>query len=248
MNVSLYQAAAAMTADARWQEAISGNLASASIPGFKKQDLSFDAVQAGMMSQATIDPRMHYILPRATSVTSFAQGELRATGVNTDVAIEGKGFFEVQLPNGATAYTRDGEFQMNSLGQLITKQGSLVLGESGPIQLDHNNPSPLSISATGEVSQGADVKGKLKVVDFTQPNLLTQISGGNFLANHPNLQPVEVSQPSLRQGFLEAANTSPVTEMASLISVMRAFEANQRIVQLQDERMGRAISELGNPN
>lgn len=237
-----------MNANARWQEAISENLASASIPGFKKQNLSFEAVQAGVMPQATMDPRLRFTLPQATTSTNFAPGELRATGVNTDVAIDGKGFFEVQLPNGARAYTRDGEFQINSLGQLATKSGSLVLGESGPIQLDQSNPAPLSISATGELSQGAELKGKLKIVDFDQPNLLTQVSGGCFMANNPNLQPNDLTQPSLRQGFLEAANTSPVTEMANLINVMRAFEANQRVVQMQDERMGRAISELGNPN
>ena len=198
------------------------------------------------MPQANLDPRIHATLPRATKITSFAPGELRATGVNTDVAIEGKGFFEMQLPNGAAAYTRDGEFHINSLGQLTTKQGGLVLGDSGPIQLDLINPASLSISTAGEISQAGEVKGKLKIVDFEQPNLLTPISGG-FLANHPSLQPSDVAVPALRQGFLETANTSPVMEMASLISVMRSFEANQRVIQMQDERMGRAISELGNP-
>lgn len=236
-----------MNANALWQEAISENLSSASIPGFKKQHLSFDAIQAGVMPQANSDPSIHFTLPRATKTTSFAPGELRSTGVNTDVAIEGKGFFEMQLPNGAPAYTRDGEFHINSLGQLTTKQGGLVLGDSGPIQLDLNNPASLAISAAGEVSQAGEVKGKLKIVDFKQPNLLTPISGG-FMANNPDLQPTEAAEPALRQGFLEAANTSPVTEMASLISVMRSFEANQRVIQMQDERMGRAISELGNPN
>lgn len=237
-----------MSANARWQEAVSENLASASIPGFKKQSLSFDAVQAGVMPQGTLGVPQHFSLPRANLTTNFAQGELRATGISTDVAIEGRGFFEVQLANGATAYTRDGEFQINSLGQLTTKQGSLVLGDTGPIQLDRNNASPVSISATGEVSQGTELKGRLKITDFDQPGLLTQVSGGFFMATDLNLLPIEVAQPSLRQGFLEAANTSPVTEMASMISMMRAFESNQRLVQIHDERMGRAISELGNPN
>lgn len=247
MNVSLYQAAAAMNANALWQEAISDNLSSASIPGFKKQNLSFDAIQAGVMPQANLDLSPHFALPRATKTTSFSPGELRSTGVNTDVAIEGNGFFEIQLPNGTPAYTRDGEFHLNSLGQLTTKQGGLVLGDSGPIQLDLNNPSLLAISAAGEVSHAGEVKGKLKIVDFQQPNLLTPISGG-FLAHSSNLQPTEIAEPALRQGFLEGANTTPVTEMASLISVMRSFEANQRVIQIQDERMGRAISELGNSN
>lgn len=248
MNISLYQAAAAMNANARWQEVISENLASSSIPGFKRQHLSFDAVQAGLMPQGAGAQKLNFLLPRAQASTSFAQGELKYTGAKTDVAVEGKGFFEVQLPNGATAYTRDGEFQINSSGQLATKQGHVVLGDSGPIQLDRGNAAPLMISADGEVSQGTDRKGKLRIMDFNDPRLLTPIGGGSFMATNPSVRASEVREPSVRQGFLEAANTSPVNEMASLIGVMRTFEANQRIIQLQDERMGRAISELGNPN
>ena len=248
MNVSLYQAAAAMNANARWQEVISENLASASIPGFKKQDMSFDAIQAGVMSQANPDARVQYNMPRATASTNFSQGQLRETGVNTDVAIDGKGFFEVQLPSGATAYTRDGEFHVNASGNLVTKQGFPIMGESGPIQIDTKAGGAISISPTGEVSQGSDVRGKLKVVDFNKPELLTQISGGHFSANVPGLQIVEAPLTSTRQGFLESANTSPVSEMASMIGVMRNFEANQRIMQVHSDRMGKSISELGNPN
>lgn len=237
-----------MNANARWQEIVSENLASSSIPGFKRQTLSFDAVQAGLMPQATGAQKLNFLLPRAQAGTSFAPGELKYTGAKTDVAIEGAGFFEVQLPNGASAYTRDGEFRINSQGQLTNKQGHVVLGDSGPIQLDRNNAAPLTISADGEVRQGMDRKGRLRVVDFSDPQRLTAIGGGNFLATNPAVQPKEVRPASVRQGFLESANTSPVNEMASLISVMRSFEANQRLVQVQDERMGRVISELGNPN
>jgi flagellar basal body rod protein FlgG len=248
VNVSLYQAAAALNANSRWQEVISENLASSSIPGFKKQDLSFSAVQSGLMPQAATAVPQHFTFPRAGAATNFLPGELKPTGVKTDVAIEGSGFFSVQMSSGTTAYTRDGEFQINSQGQLITKQGYPVLGDSGPIQLDLNNPAPLSVSATGEVSQGAELKGKLHLVDFPQPELLTPAGPGYFVAQNPNLVPTDISQPSIRQGYLEAANTSAVAEMANLISAMRGFEANQRVIQLQDERMGRAITELGSPN
>lgn len=245
MNVSLYQAASAMNADARWQEIISDNLASASIPGYKKQDLSFSAVQAGLIP--TANGAAQFSLPQVNAVTSFQQGELRRTGMPTDVAIDGSGFFAVQLPNGANGYTRDGEFHINAQGQLVTKLGYPVLSNGGPIQLDRNNPAPLSISATGEVSQGQDSKGKMKIVEFAKPQLLQPNGGGIFLAQDSSLVPQDLTQPSLRQGFLESANTSPVTEMANLISVMRSYEANQRLVQIQDDRMGRAITELGNP-
>lgn len=237
-----------MNANARWQEVISQNLASASIPGYKKQDLSFDAIQAGVMSQANPDPNVQFTLPRVSTATNFSQGEFRQTGVNTDVAIEGRGFFQVQMPSGNTAYTRDGEFHVNSSGQLTTKQGFPVLGDAGPIQIDTNLGGTISISDTGEISQGSEVRGKLKIVDFENPNLLNQVSGGYFTSNNPNQQPNEATQASLRQGYLEGANVSTVTEMASLIGVMRGFEANQRIMQIHNDRMGRTISELGNPN
>ncbi len=244
MNVSLYQAASAMSAHARWQELVTENLASASVPGFKKQALSFSAVEAALGSRGVTAP----LLTRTQSATSFAQGEIRRTGVNTDVAVDGPGFFVAQLPNGATAYTRDGEFQISAQGELITKQGWPVLGASGPIQIDRNNPAPISISTSGEVSQGPETRGRLRLAEFEDPQRLQPIGGGAFLADPSGAPPAEVAQPSLRQGFLENANTSSVLEMANLIRVMRGFEANQRLLQAQDDRMGKAISELGSPN
>ena len=245
MNVSLHQAAAAMNANARWQEIISENLAASSIPGFKKQELSFDAIQAGLMP--TSNGTQHFLLPRAAASINFQPGELKATGVNTDVALEGSGFIPVQLPDGNTAYTRDGELHINASGQLVTKQGYPVLGDGGPIQLDLSNRTPMSVSSTGEVSQGSDIKGTIKPVDFDEPNLLTPISHGYFLANNPKLKTRDAAETYFRQGFLEAANTSAATEMAQLILAMRMYEANQRVIQAQDERMGRVITELGNP-
>jgi flagellar basal-body rod protein FlgF len=248
MNVSLFQAAAALNANTRWQESIAQNLASSSVPGFKKQELSFSAIQAGLISPNSAKVSgvsSHFLLPRANVSTNFQTGEMKRTDLNTDVAIEGPGFFEIRLPNGTTGYTRDGEFQPNAQGLLTTKQGHFVMGNTGPIQLDPNSSEVLSISQTGEVSQGTDLKGKIKLVDFNDLQLLTPISGGVFLATNSNLQPAEVANPSLRRGFLEGANTSGVTEMVNLISAMRMYETNQRVIQMQDDRMGRAISELG---
>lgn len=246
MNVSLYQAAAALNANTRWQEMIAENLAASSVPGYKKQELSFATVQAGLMPAPSNGPQ-HFSLPHATAATNFQPGELNATGVSTDIALEGRGFIPVQLSDGQTGYTRDGQFHISSTGQLVTKQGFAVLGDSGPIQLDLNNHTPLSISATGEVSQGADIKGTLKAFDFNEPNRLIPISHGCFLATDPNLKPIDAPETSFRQGYLESSNTSSATEMAHLITSMRMFEANQRIIQAHDERMGHAISELGNP-
>src|ERR1051325_2598780 len=140
MNISLYQAAAALNANARWQDSIAENLASSGVPGFKKSELSFSANQAGLMpANALTGVSQHYVLPTTGSTVDFGQGQMRFTGVKSDAAIEGPGFFEVQLPSGDTAYTRDGEFQFNAQGQLVTKQGYAVISDGGPIQIDLNN-------------------------------------------------------------------------------------------------------------
>jgi flagellar basal-body rod protein FlgF len=250
VNVSLYQAASALNANARWQEVISENMASSSIPGFKKQDISFAAVQAGLLSPTTAGSKANarpLLLPTPRNNINFSPGEIRRTDRNTDFAIDGTGFFEVQLPNGTNGYTRDGEFKVNAQGELVTKQGYLVLGEGGAIQLDRTGSVAVSVAPDGTVSQGGQIRGKLSVVSFNDPNLLTPAGGGLYTANDPALQTSD-TKGTVRQGFLEGANTSTVMEMANLINVMRAYEANQRVVQLQDERMGRTISELGNPS
>lgn len=249
MNISLFQAASALNANARWQEVIAENMAASSVPGYKAQHMSFSAVEAGLMPtgvQSAIPTG--WSQPTGKAVTSFAQGEMRHTGQPTDIGIEGKGFFEVQLPNGALAYTRDGEFQVNANGNLVTKQGFTVMSESGPITIDRNNGDPITVGADGSVSQGAIVRGSLKIVEFPKPELLSPISGGVFLARDPNIEPLNNSGSTVRQYYLEQANTNSVAEMANLLTVMRASEANQRVIQMQDEQMGRAISELGNTN
>lgn len=251
MNVSLYQAASALNAMDRWQETIAENLASSSVPGYKKQDFSFAAVEAGLHpvagSSATAAGKT-VLLTDGRPGTNFQPGEFRVTSVKTDVAIDGKGFFEVQLPNGATAFTRDGEFHVDPQGQLVTKEGYRVMGDGGPVALDLNNHTELSISATGEISQGADLKGRLKLTEFGNPKMLTRLSGGYFMADNPAAGGTESAASTVRQGVLEMSNTSTVAEMANLITAMRTFESNQRMVQIHDERVGKMIAELGSPN
>jgi flagellar basal body rod protein FlgG len=248
VNVSLFQAGAALNANSRWQEIIADNLASGAVPGYKKQQMSLEAVQAGLMPgglSGSHSPQM-FVLPKATTSTNFTGGELKATGVSTDVAIEGNAFFEVQLPGGKTGYTRDGEFQIDSKGQLTTKEGYPVLGQGGPIQLNPRDPTPMTISAGGDISQGASAKGKLALTEFSKPELLTQLTSSYFVADNPGAQ-TKPGTSTVRQGYLEGSNSSTVTEMASLMTAMRGFEANQHVIQIQDDRLGKTIADLGNP-
>lgn len=248
MNIGLFQAASALTTNGRWQEIISNNLASASVPGFKGQNMMTSAVKAGLSPLSNIFSSFmphSALVPQGQTTTNFQPGQVKYTGNKSDVAIDGKGFFSVQLSNGQTGYTRNGEFQINSHGQLVTNEGYPVQGAQGPITVNLQDSSPIQISPTGQVSQGASIKGTLQLTDFDNPSLLTQVSGAYFTAQNANIHASPSTTSSVRQGYLETSNTSTVSEMSNLIGAMRGFEANQHVIQLQDDRLGKTISELG---
>ena len=244
MDVSLYQAAAAMNATAHWQDVIAGNLASASIPGGRRQEVSFSSVEAGLAAHSG-QTKSSYYITSANDVINFKPGEMKASGGPTDFALEGPGFFTVQLPNGQHAYTRDGEFRLNSQGQLVTKQGYPVLGSNGTLQFNPNNPTTITLSATGDLSQGQETVGKLQITEFKGSPRLTNIGSGFFRADDESAKPFPAVSTQVRQGFVEASNTSPTTEMATLITAMRMFESNQKVLQMQGDRMSKVITELG---
>jgi flagellar basal-body rod protein FlgF len=245
MEVSLYQAAAAMNATAQWQEMIAENLTTASIAGGRKHDISFQDVQAGMDPNAASGSQSAYFIPTAQTLTNFQPGELHASSNPMDFALDGPGYFTIQMPNGQNAYTRGGEFQLNAKGQLVTNQGYPVLGEGGPLQFNPNSSDFVTISPTGEVSQGAQQVGHLKVTEFKNPQYLTMIGANEFRSDSPDAQATPATSTKVRQGFLEAANASPTTEMSGLVTAMRMFEANQKVMQMQSDRMSRTITELG---
>jgi flagellar basal body rod protein FlgG len=243
MDVSLYSAAAAMNATERWQDLVADNLSAASNPGARQQEISFSAVQAGLASSTPGTPATSFEIPFAGATTNFSQAELKATGNNLDCAAEGPGFFSVQMPDGSTGYTRDGQFQLNNQGRLTTKQGYPVLSNGGTLTFDASNPAPINISPTGDVSQGADAKGKLSVTEFGNLKALTIGYGGYYLAN-AQAKPVPATSTNVRQGFIEGSNTSPSLAMASLLTSMRMFESNQKVMQMQSDRMTKTITDL----
>jgi flagellar basal-body rod protein FlgG len=246
VNVGLYQAASALDANSRWQEVIADNLASGSVPGYKQRQLTLEAVQAGFMSGNGTNKTATFTVPKGTVSVNFTPGQMKYTGSNSDLAVDGNGLFNVKLPNGMVGLTRDGEFQINARGQLITKEGYQVLGVDGPIQMNLENADPLSVSSNGDISQGSETRGQLKLTDVTQPQMLTQISGGYFVAQNAALLQTP-STSTVREGYLEESNSSAVGEMAGMMTAMRGFEANQHVIQMEDDRMGKTITELGNP-
>lgn len=244
MDVSLYSAAAAMNAAERWQDMVADNLATSSVPGARQQEISFSAVQTGLAAATSGSARNNFVIPFAGAATNFSQGEPKATNEKLDLALEGPGFFTVQMPDLSKAYTRDGEFHKNNLGQLATKQGYLVLGTSGPLTFDLANTAPIDISAAGEVSQGADVKGKLSVTEFGNLKALGAGYGGYFRADSPLALPKAATATNVRQGFVEQSNTLPSLAMTSLLLSMRMFESNQKVMTMQSDRMTKTITDL----
>jgi len=252
MNVSLHQAAAALSSNSRMQEIVAENLAASMAPGFKKLNVTVEAIDSGLLPASALQSSQGnttFVMPKAVTTTDFTQGEMRYTGLNTDLGIEGRAFFEVQLPNGQTGYTRNGQFHLDSQNRLVTSQGFLVMGDGGPIQLEMgaegSSLDSLSVNPDGTIAQGGLTRGKFRLVEFANPQLLKRASGGIYL-QPPSAPLAQNPDPisTVRQRWVEGSNASPTIEMATLMTTMRSFEANQRIIQIQDERMGKVISEL----
>lgn len=248
MNVGLYQGVAAMQALEQWQAAVSQNLASATVPGYKRIDVDFHAALDARSRQNLSGPAAQQSarsMPQAALRRDFSQGELRATNEPDNLAIQGEGYFQVQGPDGKTAYTRDGEFHRNADGTLVTKTGLPVLGQSGePMQFDPKK-GPVSFGADGRVVQGIAEVGRLGVFSFDQTHAQS-LDGGLFRPGEGQTASA-VETPAVESGFLEGSNVSPLHSMVELITVQRAYEANQKAINTQDQRLSSAIQILGNP-
>ena len=120
-------------------------------------------------------------------------------------------------------------------------------GDTGPVQLDPNNTGSITISPSGAVTQGGVVRSHIKLANFSDPSVLTPARSGLYISTNPNLQPDVPANTSIQQGFLESGNASPVTEMGDLITSMRYFEANQKVIQNEDDRVNRLITDVANP-
>jgi flagellar basal-body rod protein FlgF len=175
------------------------------------------------------------------TTVDFRPGVILPTGRDLDVALDGKGFFVVQTPNGPR-YTRNGSFTRSADGTLVTSENMPVLGQNGPMKV---GPGQLSMQADGTIAVDSAAVGKLQVVDFGDYAGLTREDGGKFRA--PNgVTPTQTTGSFVRNGALEQSNVSVAQRMANLMEVTRSFEALQRGVSLMSNDIdARAISELG---
>ena len=151
-------------------------------------------------------------------------------------------------PSGPV-YTRDGSFHINNDGTLVTKEGyPLRTAGGGTITVDTNNATPVNVDRNGNVSQGGTPLGQLEIMTFNpedQKNL-KRINAGYYGAGSATPVPANVRDTRVAQGFLEGSNTTPTHEMGQLMTTLRHFEANQKIMKVHDETMGKLIQQLGN--
>jgi flagellar basal body rod protein FlgG len=249
MNIGLYQSASSLSALERWQDAVSQNITSSQVTGYRKRTVEFSATNAG---ERRLDPQAaganddspSAVFPQASVGINFITGETQPTRRELDVAIQGEGMFEVQLPDGGKAYTRNGEFHMRPDRTLVTTSDREVLTDSGTPVVLLPGGGAITINADGTIFQGDTALGKLSIQKFANPASLMPIAGGMFRSTNGE-PPVPVEKPVLMQGYLEGSNVTPLREMVDLVVISRAYEANQKMITAVDQSMQKTLEALG---
>jgi flagellar basal body rod protein FlgG len=241
-----------MRAYEQWHETIAGNMSASNVTGFKGLKFSMTAEDTGTLSQLDdvgMDSKVrNYPLPKGDAKLDFSPGLIRQTGSPTHLALGEMGFFELQLPDGNYAYTRDGEFHLNQFGELVSKQGYLVMGDRGAITFEEDTGMRFSVGSDGSISEkGNDPTQKVRVVSVADLSKLSDIGAGNYIMEDPNVDVEEVENPNIQQHHIEQSNVSAMEQMTQMIQVMRAHEATHHVIQQHDQRLGKLINELGQP-
>lgn len=254
MMRSLWISKTGMEAQQTQLDTISNNLANVSTNGYKKSHAVFEDLMYQNLRQAGANSSEQTTLPTGLQVglgtravatsRSFTQGNLQQSANNLDVAVLGNGFFEVQMPDGTTGYTRDGAFQVNSTGQLVTNNGYLV----NPGITIPANAQSVTIGSDGTVSvtvpgqATAQSIGQLQIASFVNPAGLEpkgqNMFGETTASGTPNSgTPGENGLGSLRQGFVETSNVNVVEELVAMIQTQRAYELNSKAIQTSDQML-----------
>lgn len=249
MNIGLYQSAASLSALERWQDAVAQNITSSQVPGFKKRTVEFSGIAMGEMQP---DPHgkvgkgdgMDAIFPTTSYGVNFLAGETHPTKRDLDVAIQGEGFFEVQLEDGSKGYTRAGSLHIRPDRALVAGNEAPILSTSGTPIVLNSQGGEIAISHDGTITQGTAQLGTLSVVKFADNSRLVPVAGGIFLAPK-DYAPRPVTDAVVLQGQVEGSNVTPLREMIALVQIARAYEANQKILSTQDQTLARALETLG---
>jgi flagellar basal-body rod protein FlgG len=257
---SLWIAKTGLDAQQTQMDVISNNLANVSTSGFKRSRAVFEDLLYQTVRQPGTQSSQQTQLPTGLQIGTgvrpvateriFTQGNLQQTGNDKDVAIEGDGFFEVLMPDGSAAYTRDGSFHLDSQGQLVTSSGFVLQ----PAITVPANGSNLTIGRDGTVTvnQPGQVSptqiGTLQITTFVNPAGL-QAKGENLYVETASSGTPTVGTPGtngagvLSQRYVETSNVNVVEELVNMIQTQRAYEINSKSVQTSDQMLQR-LSQL----
>lgn len=249
-------AATGMLAQQMRVETISNNLANMSTTGYNARRAEFSDLHYQQMSRAgTVNAADGTVLPtgvqlglgvRPSAVSvHLAQGSLASTGGDLDIAIEGKGYLEITLPSGQSAYTRDGGLKRSADGLVVTSDGFAV----SPEIVIPDDARSISINGAGEVyayfqdSSDAQLLGQFSLAGFSNAKGLEAMGSNLFLvteASGPalNSTPGEDGLGTLRQGYLESSSVDAVREITELIEAQRGYEMNAKVISAADQMMG----------
>jgi len=254
MMRSLWIAKTGMEAQQHQLDNISHNLANVATNGYKRSHAVFEdliyqnmrQVGANTTEQTTLPTGLQVglgVRPVATA-RIYTQGNLQQTSNNLDLAIKGDGFFQIQLPDGTNAYTRDGSFQLSANGQMVTSNGyTLLPGITIPANaqsLTIGNDGTVSVTLPGQAA--AQTVGQLQLANFVNPAGLDP-KGQNLFAETASSGTPNTGAPNnngmgaVQQGFVETSNVNVVEELVQMIQTQRAYELNSKAVQTSDQML-----------
>jgi len=242
----LFMAATGMLTQQKRMDVVTNNLANATTTGFKEDGLvvrSFGDLMISRMDGSGQRPA-EPVGPLGTGIhadrvrTVLTDGPLEETGRQTDLALSGQVFFAIETPEGER-YTRAGNFQISADGMLVTHDGHPVLGRNGPLRVGSGS---FTVRSDGTVTS-AEGEDRIRLVGFPDPAVMRK-EGGNRYA-HDGERPIDQTDGLVRQGFLEGSNVDLSRQMTDMIEIYRSHEINQRMIRLFDEKLGKAVNEIG---
>jgi len=229
----------------REMDVTANNIANANTSGFKAERVLIEA-EPRTPARAQDGPRRLAYVDEWGLGRDFSQGALDPTGRSLDFALEGEGFFTLETPQGGEAFTRDGRFTLSADGELVAQDGARVLNDQGvPILVDPAG-GEISADADGTLVQNGLPLGRIGVVRFENPGVLSK-AGDNRYTAPEDAAPEPMFDAVVRQGASESSNVRPVAELVRMLEVSRTYSSVTRMLQETDRLSRDAIGRLGRP-
>jgi len=240
MSATTYIALSSQMALRRQLDIVANNVANASTPAFKGERMIF-AEYLGGGGGVSGEQRLSFVHDIGTE-RDARQGALTQTGNSLDVAIQGDGYFTVQTPLGPR-YTRNGRWQMDAQGQLVTPQGYALLGDGNqPIQIPQG-AADVAIGRDGTITTSQGPAGRVAVVGFGSEQALRPAANGLYVTDaQPQAAPADTS---VIQGMIEESNVQPIVEITRMMSLSRSFNFAKEMLDGESDRTKSAIDKLG---